>query len=324
MKKAVISGRNLSLGYQKGDRKKEVLHGLNFDLYPGQLTCLLGSNGVGKTTLVKAIMGRIPVWNGKLLVEGKELSTLNSKELSKLLAVVLTEPIVAGNMTVGQLVSLGRTPYLNWSGYLSAHDKKVVEEALISTQILEIKDERLSEISDGQRQKAMIARALAQDAPIMILDEPTAHLDLVNRFEIMQLLHSISQYQNKSILVITHDLDIALETSDQLWIMKKEEKLIAGLTEDLIVKGLIDSLFSKEKIHFNSKRGKVELENKLAKLDFEGDESLAFWIQKALGKANISEVKSPVKIYENPFFIHYEDLEFSSIQEFVAFLFLGE
>ena len=191
MKKAVISGRNLSLGYQKGDRKREVLHGLNFDLYTGQLTCLLGSNGVGKTTLVKAIMGRIPVWNGKLLVEGKELSTLNSKDLSKLLAVVLTEPIVAGNMTVGQLVSLGRTPYLNWSGYLSANDKKVVEEALISTQILEIKDERLSEISDGQRQKAMIARALAQDAPIMILDEPTAHLDLLNRFEIMQLLHSM-------------------------------------------------------------------------------------------------------------------------------------
>lgn len=324
MKKSVISGRNLNLGYKKGDKKKEVLNGLHFDLYPGQLTCLLGANGVGKTTLVKAIMGRIPVWNGKLLVEGKELSSLNPKELSKLLAVVLTETIVAGNMTVGQLVSLGRTPYLNWSGYLSSHDKKVVEKALISTQILEIKDERLSEISDGQRQKAMIARALAQDASIMILDEPTAHLDLVNRFEIMQLLHSISQTQNKSVLVITHDLDIALETSDQLWIMRKNEKLISGMTEDLIVKGQINSLFSQEKIHFNSKRGKVELEKPLTELDFEGDESLAFWIQKALGKANISQVKSAVKIQENPFYIHYEDLEFSSIQEFVAFLFLGE
>lgn len=320
MKEAVISGVNLTLGYLKGDVRKEVLKALSFELYPGQMTCLMGPNGVGKTTLVKAILGRLPIWEGRLKIKGKSISKLSPKELSKQLSVVLTEPIIPGNMTVGQLVSLGRTPYLNWSGYLSDFDKKVVKEALVSTNLLELKDERLSEISDGQKQKTMIARALAQDSPIMILDEPTAHLDLVNRFEIMQLLHEIAITQNKGILVITHDLDIALETSDKLWLLRKEGGLITGLTEDLILTKKIDQLFPQKNILFNVERGKVELQRPSLQLNIEGDDAANFWISKALKKAGVSSPKGKIIVFDNPFSIQYEGLEFKSIHEFMAYL----
>ncbi|HCX76037.1 MAG TPA: ABC transporter ATP-binding protein, partial [Algoriphagus sp.] len=252
MRREVIVGANLSLGYQSGKSRKEVLQGINFKLFSGELTCLLGPNGVGKSTLIKAIMGRLPVWEGTLTVQGKSINQFTQKELAKNLAVVLTEPFIPGNMTVTQLVSLGRTPYLNWSGYLSDLDKKAVYKAIEDTKIAYIQHERLSDLSDGQRQKAFIARALAQDAPIMVLDEPTAHLDLVNRYEIMQLLREISLQKGKCVLVITHDLDIALESSDQIWLMNCGEDLVKGLPEDMVISGNINHLFPQEKFEFNT------------------------------------------------------------------------
>ena len=323
MRREVIVGANLSLGYQSGKSRKEVLQGINFKLFSGELTCLLGPNGVGKSTLIKAIMGRLPVWEGTLTVQGKSINQFTQKELAKNLAVVLTEPFIPGNMTVTQLVSLGRTPYLNWSGYLSDLDKKAVYKAIEDTKIAYIQHERLSDLSDGQRQKAFIARALAQDAPIMVLDEPTAHLDLVNRYEIMQLLREISLQKGKCVLVITHDLDIALESSDQIWLMNCGEDLVKGLPEDMVISGNINHLFPQEKFEFNTQRGRVEIKNQPGDLDIEGPLELIFWLKKALTKAGIYQVNGPIRIKNEPLFIFHKGKEYGSIESFIGGLRIG-
>jgi iron complex transport system ATP-binding protein len=185
MKKSTIVAKNLTLGYSNRKPKKAVLENLSFQLFENELTCLLGPNGVGKSTLIKAILGQLKPWDGELTLNERNIQNFSNAELSKALSVVLSEPVLPGNMTVGQLVALGRIPHTGWTGRLDLHDRDLIENALYLTKTEELKDERLSEISDGQRQKAMIARALAQDGKVMVLDEPTAHLDLVNRYQIM-------------------------------------------------------------------------------------------------------------------------------------------
>ena len=174
-----LEGIELSLGYTKQGKRKELLSDLSFQLYSGELTCLLGPNGVGKSTLIRAILGEVSPWEGKLLLDQQELSSYGIEERAKRIAVVLTNPSYPGNMTVGQLVALGRTPHTSWTGKLGTEDRNRVDQALYETRLTMLQDERLSELSDGQRQKAMIARALAQDGTVMVLDEPTAHLDLI-------------------------------------------------------------------------------------------------------------------------------------------------
>ncbi|TNF39574.1 MAG: ABC transporter ATP-binding protein, partial [Cytophagales bacterium] len=216
---SILQGKDLQLGYLKNGKRREVLAHLDFELFTGEMTCLLGPNGVGKSTLVKAIMAQLQPWQGSLNLDGQAISSYSQERLARKMAVVLTEPVFPGNMTVGELVALGRTPYTGWSGRLSLEDQKEVEKAIALTNIVYLKSERLSEISDGQRQKAMIARAIAQNGDLIILDEPTAHLDLVNRFEIMDLLREIALEENKGVLVVTHDLEIAIETADRFWLL---------------------------------------------------------------------------------------------------------
>ena len=169
-----LEGIGLCLGYSQQGKRKELLRDLSFQLYSGELTCLLGPNGVGKSTLIKAILGNLKPWEGRLILDQQELHTYNLEERAKRIAVVLSEPSYPGNLTVGQLVALGRTPHTSWGGKLSTEDRIWVEQALSDTRLTALQDERLGELSDGQRQKAMIARALAQDGNVLVLDEPTA------------------------------------------------------------------------------------------------------------------------------------------------------
>lgn len=320
MKTALLTGRNLTLGYTKANVKKVVVEGLDFDLNVGELTCLMGPNGVGKSTLVKAMMGKISPFQGEINLLGKSPDSYSKDELSKKLSVVLSEPIFPAHMTVYQLIALGRTPYLNWSGKLSSSDRNAVEEALEDTKIEYLRNERLGEISDGQRQKALIARALAQDGQIMILDEPTSHLDLVNRHEVMFLLQEIAQKQNKAILVVTHDLDIAIESAHQLWLMNCGSPLISGLAEDLILNGQINELLPTDRFVFDVKRGKVKLRREDSGYLIEGSEDLAFWLAKALEKSTVIDSKKQlIKITESPFRIHVDRQEFASIAEVINF-----
>ena len=199
----ILQGKGLSLGYFHRKVRKEVLDGLDFRLLKGELTCLLGPNGVGKSTLIKAILGQIRPWKGEILLENQPIQNFGTEELAKRIAVVLTDPVFPGNMTVGQLVALGRTPHTGWSGRLNERDREIVEQALADTKINYLRDERLSEISDGQRQKAMIARALAQDGQLMILDEPTEGLDVDAAHALLADLPAL--LEGRSLRVITHD-----------------------------------------------------------------------------------------------------------------------
>lgn len=319
-KHIALEGKGLSLGYLHNKSKKEIIHSLDFQLFEGELTCLLGPNGVGKSTLIKAILGQIKPWKGEISLENQPIQNFGIEELAKKISVVLTDPVFPGNMTVGQLVALGRTPHTGWLGKLNIQDRAIVEKALNDTKTTKLQNERLSEVSDGQRQKAMIARALAQDGQLMILDEPTAHLDLKNRLEIMHLLQDIAHRHGKSILVVTHDLDIAVETADRFWLMNRDLPLIAGLPEDLILSGQINRLLP-EKYHFSVRRGKMESRSggegpwKIA-----GDSALAFWVAKALTKAGIEISSSQIRVETNPFLIRHDDLEFDSTSALIRFL----
>lgn len=315
-----LSGQNLSLGYIHQKAKKEILSDLDFALFSGELTCLLGPNGVGKSTLIKAILGQIHSWKGSIQLDQRSITDYSVEELAKQIAVVLTDPVFPGNMTVGQLVALGRTPHTGWSGKLNPADRDIVEKALTDTKITYLREERLSEISDGQRQKAMIARALAQDGQVMILDEPTAHLDLVNRFEIMSLLREIAHSQQKAILVVTHDLDIALETADRFWLLNCGTPLISGKPEDLILSGQINQLLPSDKYRFSLSRGRMEFEGKDLKFEIEGPQELVFWVEKALIKAGFKTLDSMVSVSKEPFLIKYKDQDFSAIEELLIFL----
>ncbi len=315
-----LSGQNLSLGYIHQKAKKEILSDLDFTLFSGELTCLLGPNGVGKSTLIKAILGQIHPWKGRIQLDQRSITDYSVEELAKQIAVVLTDPVFPGNMTVGQLVALGRTPHTGWSGKLNPADREIVEKALTDTKITYLREERLSEISDGQRQKAMIARALAQDGQVMILDEPTAHLDLVNRFEIMSLLREIAHSQQKAILVVTHDLDIAIETADRFWLLNCGTPLISGKPEDLILSGQINQLLPSDKYRFSLSRGRMEFEGKDLKFEIEGPQELVFWVEKALIKAGFKTLDSMISVSTEPFLIKFQGKEFSSVEEIVECL----
>ncbi len=315
-----LEGKGLTLGYLHQKSRKAILEDLDFQLFKGELTCLLGPNGVGKSTLVKAILGQVKPWKGGILLEHQAIETFGVEALAKRISVVLTDPVFPGNMTVGQLVALGRTPHTGWSGKLGPRDRKILEKALADTKIASLRDERLSEISDGQRQKAMIARALAQDGQLMILDEPTAHLDLVNRFEIMELLREISTQQEKAVLVVTHDLDIALETADRFWLLNSGTPLISGKPEDLIISGQINQLLPGDKYRFSLERGKMEFGIRDSKFGVSGPEELVFWVKKSLQKAKIGELTESISVKKDPFSINYKNLEFKKISDLICFL----
>jgi iron complex transport system ATP-binding protein len=314
-----LEGIGLQLGYSQEGVRKPLLENLNFELVSGELTCLLGPNGIGKSTLIKAILGEITPWEGRLLLEQKPLSSYSIQDRAKHIAVVLTDPIYPGNLTVGQLVAFGRTPHTNWLGHLGEADRATVEKALADTHIGYLRDARLGQLSDGQRQKAMIARALAQDGSVIVLDEPTAHLDLVNRLEIMSLLREISRSQGKAILVVTHDLDIALETADRFWILNCGLPLLSGKPEDLVLSGQIQALFPSDRYQFNVARGRVEWNQAMPDFQIEGPAKQAYWVKKALVKAGITSLDQPLVISE-PFGLRVGEKTFGTLEELIVAL----
>lgn len=286
-KPAALIGKNLSLGYRKGKQIHEVASGVSFELEAGELTCLLGPNGVGKSTLLRTIMGVLPPLAGELRINGKEINDYSKEELSKNLSVVLTDRLQVGNLKAEDLVSLGRIPHTGWMGRLGKNDLAQINEAISATKTEYLRNFPVHELSDGQLQKVMIARALAQDGEILLLDEPTAHLDLVNRYEIMFLLRQIARKANKAILVVTHDLEIALESADKLLLMPCGQPIISGFPEDLVIQGKLDTLLPNGKLHFHKKTGKIKPLTSNPPLDISGPGEIVPWVIAALEKSNL-------------------------------------
>ncbi len=254
-KQAVITATDLCIGYRTHKGEKKVHEHLSFGLYPGELTSLLGANGAGKSTLLRTLSASQPSLAGDLQLLGKPLQQYSEKERSRTIGVVLTDKTQAGGLTVYELVALGRQPHTGFFGRLHPKDHLIIKEALDAVGIAHKAESYTAELSDGERQKVMIAKALVQECPLIILDEPTAFLDVVSRIEIMTLLHQLAVEQNKAILLSTHDIEQALVLSDKLWLLSKETGLQCGVTEDMILNHRMDTLFSHSNIRFDYDHG---------------------------------------------------------------------
>ena len=254
-KKIVIQGRDLTIGYRTGKKEKIVHQHLNFQLHAGELTCLLGANGAGKSTLLRTLSASQPSLEGELLILDKPVSEYTEKERSRTIGVVLTDKTFTGGLSVYELVALGRQPHTGFFGRLTKEDRRIIEEAMENVGIAHKARNYTAELSDGERQKVMIAKALVQECPLILLDEPTAFLDVVSRIEIMHLLHRLAVEQNKAILLSTHDIEQALVLSDKLWLLTKGEGLQYGVTEDIILSHRMDSLFPHKDIRFDYDHG---------------------------------------------------------------------
>lgn len=251
----VLRSTNLTVGFS-GVRGRTIAAGLNLHLARGRLVCLLGPNGSGKTTILRTLAGLLTPLSGDVVYRGRSVRDLSRVDLARERSVVLTHPAAVGMLTVRELVSLGRLPYADWMGRLSAADEQAVQRCMATTACEPIADRRMHEISDGERQRAFIARALAQDASVLLLDEPTAFLDLPRRVEIVRLLVRLAHGDRRAVALSTHDLDLALQSADELWLISKEGQLRTGLPEELVLDGSFERAFAAEGCRFDRTLGR--------------------------------------------------------------------
>ena len=251
----ILSTSNLSIGYKTKSATTTIAENLNLNLLEGKLIALIGVNGIGKSTLLRTITGIQKPLSGTVLLHEKNIHELDSLTLAQNLSVVLTEKLPPSNLTVWELIALGRQPYTNWIGTLTENDISKINEAIQLTQIGHLIQKKHYEISDGQLQIVLIARALAQDTPLIILDEPTTHLDLLHKAALLRLLKKLTQETGKCILFSTHDIDMAIQLSDEMIIMTPETT-VQDQPCNLIMKGSFNTLFQDEHIIFDSEKGR--------------------------------------------------------------------
>ncbi len=292
---AALTISNLKIGYHSRKTIKTVAGPLNLTLNAGELICLIGPNGSGKSTLMKTLASLLPSLGGEILLDTINIAQISQKTLAQKLSIVLTEPIVTGNLTVYDLVSFGRYPYTGWFGTLSETDRQQIEWAINSTGLNHFIQRNIHELSDGERQKAMIARALSQDTGIILLDEPTAHLDLPNRVEIIHLLKTLSRNTKKAILLSTHELDLALQGADKLWMFSSDGKLISGAPEDLVLSGTLENSFSGKGVIFDNTTGGFRLiEPHCDTISVSGDKVPAYWTRRALERTGFEVAEAKI------------------------------
>lgn len=243
---------NLTTGYKNKEASIPITDGIDAILYSSELTCLLGPNGAGKSTLLKTLSAFIPPLEGEIFIKGKVLGDYSPRELAKQMGVVLTERPIIDDITVQELVAMGRSPYTNLWDRLSDNDHLLISRALELVGIESFRDRRVDTLSDGERQKVMIAKVLAQETPIIFLDEPTAFLDYPGKVEIMQLLKSLARANHLTVFLSTHDLEIALQIADKVWLLDKENGLTIGSPQDLGDTGMIATYFNRPGLEYDS------------------------------------------------------------------------
>ena len=244
--KSILSFNSLEIGYRSGKSGRILLPPLTASADRGELVAVIGRNGIGKSTLLRTIIGLQPAFGGKILINGEELAGIPRLELARRIGYISTEIISVSNMTVFDLVALGRFPHTNWIGTIDRKSREAIDAAMIETRMSSFADRYITELSDGERQRVMIARVLAQDASIMVMDEPLAFLDLPGKYEISNLIHKLAG-SGKTIIFSTHDLSIALRVADRIWLILKDG-IIEGIPENLLEQGSFDSMFDSESI----------------------------------------------------------------------------
>lgn len=280
----LLAAEHLTVGYRLGRQIYTVAQNLKLQASAGQLICLLGPNGCGKSTLLRTLAGMQPALAGQIILNRKPLASFSPMQRATQLAVVLTEAPDA-NLTAYDLVATGRYPYTGWLGRSSDEDRHAVTEALRRTGTLDFVHRPISTLSDGERQKVVVARAVAQSTPLLILDEPTAHLDVPNRVAVLQLLHRLAHEHKKTVLLSTHALDLALLVADQLWLMY-EGKLQSGVPEDLVLDGALAAVFERQGVVFDQHTGTFGISRPAGRpLRIEGASTEAFWTRRALERS---------------------------------------
>lgn len=290
----LLETRSLTIGYPPD---KLLQQNINVCLRPGEIISIMGQNGVGKTTFIKTISSLLPSLSGEVYLKGENIRSLNSRALAQRLSVVLTDRSFSYNLSVLELISLGRHPYSDWMGVLTEKDKDTIEWAITETHTNYLVDKKLYELSDGQLQKVMIARALAQETDLIILDEPAAHLDLYNKIEVMLLLRQIAK-KGKGILISTHDMQVSTQLSDKLWLFNFNEPAQVGVPEDLILAGALEKALFLQGNTYDLVHGSVNVSQTGPAVCVTGVEDVKFWTIQALKRNgfNISEKKSPIRI----------------------------
>ncbi|WP_421910052.1 ABC transporter ATP-binding protein [Methanolacinia petrolearia] len=292
----LLSCRNLAIGYSsKKGGVKRVSENLNITLEKGELVSLIGPNGSGKSTLIRTLTALQPSLEGEVRINGRDINSFSPEEKAKTMSVVLTTPVQAGNMTAFDIVALGRYPYTNWARSLGAKDEEVVTNSLASTGAEDLAHRFIHELSDGERQKVMIARAIAQDPDLMVLDEPTAYLDLPHKIEIMRVLKQVAHKYGRTILLSTHDLNLAIKCSDRMWIMKGGGEFRSGTPEDLILSGELESAFNLGGVRFDRMKGDFTIPvEKTGMVLLKGEQSAEYtWTVNALERTGIEIAGGP-------------------------------
>ncbi len=248
--------RDLYIGYAEDAGRHIVAEALSASLPKGTMACLVGANGVGKSTLMRTLSGFQPALRGEVLVDGKRLEEYNPRELSERVGVVLTERESVPDLTVEEVVAIGRMPYTNFWGKLRAADRKAVDEAIALVGIEHLRHKKIGCVSDGERQKAMIAKALAQQTGIILLDEPTAFLDYGSKVSVMRLLRQLAHEQGKAILLSTHDLEIAFQTADEVWMLQRNG-LQTGSLDALEQQGTVSAFLAQSGLRYEAENRRI-------------------------------------------------------------------
>lgn len=262
MRESVILD-HLTIGYPGKHGDHIVARDICAEIRRGELTCLLGSNGVGKSTLLRTLSAFQPKLSGRILIGDCEISSYKPKQLAREIGVVLTEKPDVLNMTVLDMVLMGRSPYTGFWGGCTDDDRQLAHEAISQVGISHLTSRRVNTLSDGERQKVMIAKALAQQTPIIFLDEPTAFLDFPSKIEMIRLLHRISREAGKTIFLSTHDLELALQLADTVWLMDRERGVCIGSPEDLAIDGTLPAFFAGRGILFDQTTGLFRVDQEL-------------------------------------------------------------
>ncbi len=253
--KHIIQIKDLDIGYKTKSKTYRVSEGINLNLNKGELIAIVGANGIGKSTLLRTLATIQDPLKGTILLNDKPVQSYTASELAKTMSLVLTEQLMSKNLTVFELIALGRQPYTNWIGSLSEDDIDIIENALQQTNLTDLSKRKCYELSDGQLQKVMIARSLAQNTDLIILDEPTTHLDMYHKAYILKLLQRITQTTNKTILFSSHEIDLAIQLCDTMVVMT-EDAVVTNTPCKLIEAGVFEQLFPKDLIAFDQNTGR--------------------------------------------------------------------
>ena len=285
--KLQIEIKELSIGYGKGKKRKKVLESINLEAETGKTIALVGSNGKGKSTLLKTIAGLLPPLSGNIFFGDIEINKIHRSMRAKLISYVGTSHEVNKALKVRDLITLGRFPHTGIFGTLTETDMDIIHRAMVDSKTLHLRDALMGEISDGECQRVLIGRSLAQNTPIILLDEPTAYLDIGNKFEMVELMQRLARNRNKTIIFSSHDLPTVLGTADYMWFIHKKS-ILSAIPEELVMSRFLDTIFENSNVLFDLENNEFKINKKPTHfVKLSGKTYLCRWTEKALNRFGI-------------------------------------